>query len=277
MIDFIPTIWSETLLTELERRYVGIANCSHIYSDELKNKGSQIKLCGLYSVGVGDYDPVMGLEAPSTLSNYTKTLTADQVKCFNFMLDDMEKTQASEGLMKLALKSATDSLAEQAEEYLYGMFNDTPNVITMDQITAENVVDALLAARTALFKKNVCNAEDVVFEVSPEVAELIYKAKLTLTGDGETFENGCVGRFMGSKIYVSNHVRNSASPNDGNYYHCIVRTKRAVAFAERLSEIIAYRPDNFFSDAIKGLHIYGASIIYPDELLRLDIEIRNAE
>ena len=82
---------------------------------------------------------------------------------------------------------------------------------------------------------------------------------------------------MGSKIYVSNHVRNSPSPNDGNYYHCIVRTKRAVAFAERLSEIIAYRPDNFFSDAIKGLHIYGASIIYPDELLRLDIEIRNAE
>ncbi len=39
------------------------------------------------------------------------------------------------------------------------------------------------------------------------------------------------------------------------------------------SEILAYRPENFFADAVKGLHLYGAEIIYPKELIDLQIEI----
>ena len=52
---------------------------------------------------------------------------------------------------------------------------------------------------------------------------------------------------------------------------CLVRTKRAIAFAERLSEIEAYRPEKRFADAVKGLHLYGAKVVYPDELVLLDI------
>ena len=48
-----------------------------------------------------------------------------------------------------------------------------------------------------------------------------------------------------------------------------MRTKRAVAFAEQLSEIDAYRPEKRFADAVKGLHLYGASVIYPDEVVPL--------
>ena len=50
-----------------------------------------------------------------------------------------------------------------------------------------------------------------------------------------------------------------------------MRTKRAVAFAEQLSEIEAYRPEMRFSDAVKGLHLYGATIVYPEEFLTLEI------
>ena len=49
--------------------------------------------------------------------------------------------------------------------------------------------------------------------------------------------------------------------------NAVMRTKRAVAFAEQLSEIEAYRPEMRFSDAVKGLHLYGAKVIYPTELV----------
>ena len=54
-------------------------------------------------------------------------------------------------------------------------------------------------------------------------------------------------------------------------HNCVMRTTRAVAFAEQLSEIVAYRPENRFADAIKGLHAYGAKIIYPKEIVTVNI------
>lgn len=50
-----------------------------------------------------------------------------------------------------------------------------------------------------------------------------------------------------------------------------MRTKRAIAFAEQLSEIEAYRPEKRFSDAVKGLHLYGAKVVYPNEFVALDL------
>ena len=58
-----------------------------------------------------------------------------------------------------------------------------------------------------------------------------------------------------------------------NYHKCFLRTKRAIAFAEQLSEIDAYRPEKRFADAVKGLHLYGAAVIYPEEAILLDMGI----
>lgn len=54
--------------------------------------------------------------------------------------------------------------------------------------------------------------------------------------------------------------RTSASPH-----------KRAIAFAEQLNSVEAYRPELRFADGVKGLHLYGAKIIYPDEIVLLNL------
>ena len=57
------------------------------------------------------------------------------------------------------------------------------------------------------------------------------------------------------------------------HHKCLARTKRAIAFAQQLSEIDAYRPEKRFADAVKGLHLYGAKTVYPDEVVLLDLGI----
>jgi hypothetical protein len=113
-------------------------------------------------------------------------------------------------------------------------------------------------------------------EVSPEVAALILKAKIALSTDnGEALEAGCLGSIGGCKVYVSPNI---ATESDGGvtYHKCLVRTKRAIAFAEQLSEIDAYRPEKRFADAVKGLHLYGAKTVYPEEVVLLDLGIAAA-
>ena len=46
----------------------------------------------------------------------------------------------------------------------------------------------------------------------------------------------------------------------------ILRTSKAIAFVEQINKVEAYRPQDAFSDAIKGLYTFGALITRPDEI-----------
>jgi len=39
-----------------------------------------------------------------------------------------------------------------------------------------------------------------------------------------------------------------------------------VAYAEQIIETEAYKPEKRFGDALKGLHVYGAKVVKPNEL-----------
>ena len=57
------------------------------------------------------------------------------------------------------------------------------------------------------------------------------------------------------------------------FYRCIARTERAIAFAEQINSIKTYEPENRHGTAVKGLHLYGAEVIYPSEMVRLDLTV----
>ena len=50
--NFIPTVWSENLGKQLEKRYVAIANCSHEWEGEIKQKGDKVKIVGLNNITI---------------------------------------------------------------------------------------------------------------------------------------------------------------------------------------------------------------------------------
>ena len=269
--NFIPTIWSENLYTELDKQYIAVANCNRDFEGDIKNMGSVVKICGVGSVSVKDYTKNSDMSDPQLLSDTVKELCIDRAKYFNFQIDDVDRAQCSPKLMGSAMKIAADALANEADKYVFSLYEQAGATIVCDEGRKETIIDYIIDARTILFNRNVTDAHDIVIEVSPDVAALILKAKINLSTDnGESLEAGCLGSIGGSKIYVSSNV---VSENLGGAYahKCLVRTKRAIAFAEQLSEIEAYRPEKRFSDAVKGLHLYGAKVVYPKEMVCLDV------
>jgi len=271
--NFIPTIWSENLYTELDKQYIAVKNCNREFEGDIKNCGSTVKICGVGDISVLDYTKNTDLSAPEELSENERNLVIDQAKCFNFQIDDIDRAQSVPGLMNAAMKVAANALSNAADSYVYSLYGDAGSMIFNPEPSTDNIIDTLLSARKELYKNNVTDSSDVIFEVSPDVAELIIKAKINLaTDNGATLENGCIGSVAGCKIYVSNNIMQLEE--DGEFRHmCIARTKRAVAFAEQLSEINAYRPEKRFADAVKGLHLYGSKVVYPKEMVALNITI----
>lgn len=271
--NFIPTVWSEALLQSLGKKYIAVANCNREYEGEIKEKGSSVKVCGVGDVTVSNYTKNTNMSSPETLSDTARELIIDRAKYFNFQIDDIDRAQSMPRLMEAAMKNAAAALANEADKYVYGLYSSAGSTVNNTDAAPSNVIDTLLAARTLLYKQNVSNADDIVFEVSPEIGEMLLKAKVDLSTDNsEALEAGCIGRIAGCRVYVSNNI-DVTTETAGNDHHCIARTRRAIAFAEQLSEIDAYRPELRFADAVKGLHLYGARVFYPQELIQMKFTI----
>ena len=268
--NFIPTVWSESLYRALDKQYIGVANCNREFEGDIKNCGSSVKICGIGSVNVLNYRKNNDLSSPQDISDTSTELLINEAKCFNFQIDDIDKAQSNPKLMDAAMKVAASALANEADKRVYGLYLESENHL-VDSCSVETILDTIIKAREMLYKANVSSSEDVVLEISPAIASIILKAKIDLCTDNkDALENGYLGSFAGCKIYVSNNIYYSQEA-DFTYHKCFMRTKRAIAFAEQLSEIEAYRPEKRFADAVKGLYLYGTKIVYPQELVILDL------
>lgn len=271
LTNFIPTVWSETLYQALDKEYIAVKNCSRDFEGDIKSLGDTVKILGVSPISVFDYVKNTDMENPEELSDSVRLLTVNRAKAFNFAIDDVDKAQSMPKLMQEAMRLAASALANEADKYVFGLYSeiDEGQTVTVSALNSSGVVDWLLGVRQKLLEANVPGNEDIILEVSPAVAAKIVKAKIiTGTNNESELEKGCIGNFMGFKIFVSNNVENVSGA-----YKCYARTKRAITFAEQINEIEAYRPELRFADAVKGLHLYGAKIVYPEELVLCNVTV----
>ena len=276
--SFIPEVWTQSMLHALDAKYIGVANCNRQYEGEIKEKGNIVHICGLTPVTVSDYTKNTDISAPETLSDFVRELSINQAKYFNFQLDDLDRVQSRPEMMNTAVRTAAATLAAAADTYVYSLVKNAGKALACTPTGSSDLINLIIDARTHLFTQNVTDPNDISVEVSPAVAAQLLKEKASLCTDNtDCLERGYIGSIAGCKIYVSNQI---AVVDDATAktrtYRCVARTHRAVAFAEQLSEVEAYRPESRFADAVKGLHLYGAKVIYPQELVELKISYSTA-
>jgi len=278
--NFIPTVWSETLIRALNREYVGVGNCSREFEGAIKNQGDTVKINGITGINTFTYSKNTDFgETLQTLDGTTQELVISQAKAFNFQIDDIDRAQQNPKIMQHAMSEAAAALADTADKYVYSLCNSvlSDHIVKKTGVTTAQIPDILLEVREKLMYANIPADTELSLEVAPAVATRILKSKMMRASDNtESLGKGYIGSYLGFKIYVSNNVVKEEGTS-GTSYKCYARTSRAIAFAEQLNSVEAYRPENRFADAVKGLHLYGAKIVYADELVLLDISLADTD
>lgn len=261
--NFIPTVWSAQMLTALKNDNVAVRLSDARYRTDAKY-GAEIKINGVGRVAIRDYqkgEPLVrdGWEDQSTM------IRIDQQKYFNFGVDDIDKRQAQGDLIAALREEAKASLADAADSYVYSLQGDAGVRIQQQTVTAGNVLSTITSAIKGLYKNKVPKNAQFSLEVSPDFLEKMLLADILYgTPNEDSMKNGFVGR-VGKWLNVHVYMTNNLSQQDGQ--DCIfLRTKRAIAFVDNMSQVEAYRPEDSFEDALKGLHVYGAKVVRPDEL-----------
>ena len=104
LTNFISTVWSETLFSQMDKKYIAVANCNREFEGDIKNRGDRVKICGIGDINIFDYTKNADFESGAQeLSDAVKTLMIDQAKAFNFQIDDIERAQTEPRLMDAAV------------------------------------------------------------------------------------------------------------------------------------------------------------------------------
>ena len=262
-VNFKPTVWSEHIQTELDKNAVLLEDCNREFEGEA-SKGCKVKILGIARPTIGDYEGT-DIGAPEEVDDDVQFLDIDYAKFFNIGVDDVDKAQSIEGLMPAILSEAAAELAKERDKAIaYNACNcldcessDAVTIATPDEAKA-----AVDKAFVTLWGNGVNVGDEMVLNVTPWFYNL-FKDKMTAiyTDNMELLKSGIVGMYNGAAVKISTNLY-----KDEGVDYMMLRTKKAIAFAGQISETEAYRPENLFMDAVKGLDTYGVKVVRPKEL-----------
>ena len=265
--SLMQTVWSKRLLANLDKSLVYAALTNSSYEGDAAN-ASVVRINTIGSVTIGNYDPSTGTGNAEDISSTSIDLNIDQKKFFNFKVEDVLKASTNIELVNNATSRAAYGLAEEIDRFIAALYTgvNASNIIGDD--TTPKVVglggsdvkpyDLIVALGTKLHEANV-TGEGRFVVISPWILCVLAK-DARFTTNPTVLANGIVEgqNIAGMKIAVSNNVPNLT----GTKYKIIAGTPDAIGFASALKSIESYRPEKQFADAVKGLHVFGAKLLY---------------
>ena len=258
--NFIPEVWSARLLEHLDKVHVYAGLMNRDYEGDIRAFGDTVHINQIGAITINDYTGA-DIADPEELDSKQMDLVIDQAKYFNFQIRDIDNVQSNPKLVDAAMQRASYGINDVVDNYLAGLLlagADAANTITAETLTSENAYDYLVDLGVRLNESNVPMLGRWVV-VPPWFHGLLLKdARFVGNGTGYNqaiLQGGWVGDAAGFRIHLSNNV-----PVTGTTYSIIAGTNAAGSFAEQLVELEAFRLEKNFSDAVKGLHVYGAKV-----------------
>lgn len=272
--NFIPTIWSARLLASLDKAlvYAQSSVVNRDYEGEIASMGDAVKINSVGDVTISTYTKNADINAPEELTDAQQQLVITEGKYFNFAVDDVDKVQTKPSVMEEAMRRSGYGLADKADQFVAAKYADVPTANMIGDDSTPKVPTANTAGTSfyeylvdlgVILSENNIPMTGRFCVIPPWCHGLLQKdERFVKVGNlpAETrLLNGIIGRAAGFDLYESNNVPNTS----GAKYKIIAGHPMACSFAQQILKMEAFRPERRFSDAVKGLHVYGAKLVRP--------------
>lgn len=274
--NFQQTIWSKKIKEALETITSLRNHCDFQYESDSKN-AKEVKILNVTRPTIRTYVPGTAITREGGTDG-SMLLQINQFKYFNFEVDDVDKAQSVPGLKEALAKEAARGLAEEGDKYVASLVkagveaaqNPLAQSASVITLTKANAVRTVEDGFVVLYGNNCKVSDNFYLEVAPKPFT-IYREALTelSTNNPEILKKGAVGKINNAYVCIENLLptgKASAQSATDDVHYNILRTSKAIAFAEQINKVEAYRPQDAFSDAIKGLYTFGALITRPEQI-----------
>lgn len=267
---FVSEVWAAELLSSLKKIAVFTqpSVVSRKYEGDIKNGGDTVRITSISRPTISTYTKGSSTLTYEQLTDAQRALVIDQSKSFAFEVDDIDLAQSRDGgaVMTEAAVEAAYGLADVADQYIAALYTEAQ---TANQLGTVAVTTGALAytqirkLRTKLNEANVPQEGRWVI-VPPWYEGLLLEedkfVRVDASGSDQGLRNGIIGKALGFDVMVSNNCVNVT----GDDYAVMAGYPGAIAYAEQINKVEAVRPQDSFSDGLKGLLLYGAKVLRPD-------------
>lgn len=290
---YIPTYWRRMLLENLRDAHVFGKLCSSEYEGEIKAEGDTVKIFTVGRPTISTYTKNSSSLTYERLQIAEQTLTIDTGRSFSFKVDDVDKVQTKASVMEEATREAAWGLSDASDAAIAAAISAGVATSSPDQrIQAGNdlvvgsgpgdynAFEMLVDLNTLLTEQNT-PATGRVAVVPPWFASALLKdPRFSSFGTPSSMDNMKNGIFnltevmfplIGMRVHISNNVTVTGTGATRvftiNAWH-----PSAVAFAEQIPigmpEAVRIQED--FSDALRGLYLFGHKVLRPNNIVALD-------
>lgn len=281
--NFIPEVWHSGILENIKDNLVfsssGLVNQD--YANEVFSSGDTVHINSIGPVSVDTYSKNQGTNiVPEILQDSQMSFQIDQSDYFAFEIDDIDTAQLNPNVRANAMREAAFAMAQKVDTFTRDLINaGVPGgsvgsgnwLADVAGADADKLYEKLVDLSVVLDENN-CPEEGRWAVVSPRVYGVLLKdprfVSFGTDSNRSVISSRAVGEVAGLTIYKTNR-----SPVDGSGQPIILAGHNwATTFASALEKVEAYRPQSRFSDAIKGLHIYGGKVIRPEMLAKVAVD-----
>lgn len=266
---FQPKIWAAKILKNLNDSLVAKQLGNTEYQEPLKNMGRSIVINSVGRPTIKTYDRTTTIDSPERLSGSEQTIDVDQEKYYNFIIPSIDEVQSKPALMGEYTQEAAWALGAEMDDHFFTTING--GVATANQLSSvaagtpadlyEKIVDM-----SVKLDENNTPEEGRWLVVSPAIEGVLYKDDRFVSFGTDinrrTIKNEAIARIRNLMVYKSNRL-----PLSGTDPVMLAGYKGAFAYIDQMRELEAFKPQDDFGDALKELHVYGAKVIRPDNVV----------
>jgi hypothetical protein len=291
---FLPKVYSKQVLNFFRKSSVAEAITNTDYAGEIAAYGDSVRIIKEPEITVYQYE--RGADVTKTaLTDQEVTLVIDTANAFKFIVDDIETNMSHVNFRDVATSSAAYALrdafdtgviatmfagvsasspnhilgSDSATDLAAGTFDGTGNLDIGFGSSEHDPIDVLSRMARLLDEQNVPE-EGRWFLASPEFYEILVQSSSKLlsvdynAGQG-SIRNGLVssGKLRGFDMYKSNNI--AATSNAAG--QCLAGHMSATATAQTITSTEVIRDPDSFGDIVRGLHVYGATVLRPGALV----------
>lgn len=274
---FKPTIWSTKIQNELDLLTGLRTHSDYEFEKDLVKMGNKLKIPGSVAPTIGTYVPGTDITIENVDGN-DQELVIDQFKYFARYFDNVDKAQSIPGVLENDAKESAKYLHWEGDKYVASVMKaeieksgSTVKKSTAFTPTKANIVEKVEEGLVALYENNVNPKEDLYGEFSPRVYSFL-RQSLTevLTNNVDLAKKGAVGKYNNVMVCIENLLPNNAAGSTAaTARYNIIRTGKAVAFVGQVDTVKAVEKEKGFGDIVKGLYVYGAKVVRPEQMYAL--------
>lgn len=300
---FIPTLWSAKMNAKFYKATVFGEIANKNWEGEINNLGDKLIINNVPNLNISNYTAGTNLTyqvpTPSTVE-----LNVDKGKYFAFQVNDVLEYQSKPKLidtfsgdaaeqMKISIDSTvifntfTQAVAANrgatagVNSGSYNLGTDTAPVT----LTGANILPLITSLSSVLDEQNVPESDRWLL-IDPATRQFLMQSNLAqaqfMGDDTSMIRNGKIGKIDRFTVYVSNNLPRGAAGftyasgdgTEGNTTSAGTAKRRAIiaghtsaiAWAASMTKMETVRNQNDFGDYIRGLNVYGYSVVKPDAM-----------